>query len=125
MPLESMSIPSAVRFAAFLAASAVLVAACEEPAPTVNPTQAALTLDGVPVLCAPVIKQNVCLARAEVGMESLSPGHPPVRSIQVTCDADRCEEDEGAGQVRVFFTDGTHEFVDIAFGRTDQLPDLT
>ena len=122
--MESMSIPSAVRFAAFLAASAVLVVACEEPAPSVSPTQSALTLDGVPVLCPPVIKQNVCLARAEVGMESLSPGHPPVRSIQVTCDADRCDEDEGAGQVRVF-THGTREFVDIAFGRTDLLPDLT
>lgn len=38
--------------------------------------------------------------------------------INVTCDAERCTEDEGAGQVIVLFADGTREIVDIGFGRT-------
>jgi hypothetical protein len=97
---------------------AVLLAACEAPAPTATPTDSAVTLDGIPVQCAPMMERDVCLARAEVGTRGLTPGHPPLRSIQVTCNAALCDEDEGAGQIRIFFVDGTHEFSDFAFGHT-------
>jgi hypothetical protein len=96
--------------------AAVVLVACEDPGPT--DTQAQLTLNGIPVLCAPVFEEDVCLARAESGVISLNPGHPAIRSIEVTCNAERCDEDEGAGQVRIFFTDGTHVFIEIGFGRT-------
>ena len=102
-----------------------LLSACEgAPAPpspavgTVNPT-AGVSLDGVPVVCGDNLVLAECRSRADVALNhSLEPPHPPVVRIVVTCDAERCDEDEGSGQVIVHFNDGTRYVVDIGFGRT-------
>lgn len=78
-----------------------------------------MTLDGVPVACADGMRPEDCFTRARTGMLSLSPEHPPVSRITVTCDAERCDADEGSGQVIVQFADGSREAVDIGFGRTN------
>jgi hypothetical protein len=91
-----------------VAAIAVLVAACES-----------LSLGGIPVTCEPEIDEDACLLRAETGLTSLAAEQPRATQINVTCDAEKCDEDEGAGQVIIVFADGTREVVDIGFGRTN------
>lgn len=76
-------------------------------------------LDGAPVACAQEMGTKICLARARTGILSLPPEHPPVSTIEVTCDAEQCDEDKGAGQVIISFADGSREVVDIGFGRTN------
>ena len=100
------------------AAIAVLVAACV-PADIPTPTETGPTVRGFPLACAPAVEADECLERADVGLRSLVEGHPPVSRITVTCAAERCDEDEGVGQVLIHFTDGTREVVDIGFGVTN------
>ena len=78
-----------------------------------------MTVGGFPVACAPEMQEDECRVRADVGLQSLSEGHPAVSRITVTCSADRCDGDEGQGQVLVHFVDGTREVIDIGFGRTN------
>lgn len=80
---------------------------------------ATLSIDGVPLTCDPGLREEECLARAETGLTSLTPGHPPPSAVHVTCEATRCDADGGAGVVTVQFSDGTNETVDIGFGRTN------
>ncbi len=115
--MASRSTPFAASVVALLAA--VLVGGCGPPAETARPTDLPPNVGGVPVACAPDIERDACVSRAATGMASLSPDHPPASRITVTCDADRCDEDEGAGQVIVHFADGSREVVDIGFGRTN------
>lgn len=117
---------SAARTAAVLAAL-TLIGACgpfdtsPTPLPTAPaPTAPALTVDGVPVACADEMAPEHCLSRARVGLLSLSPDHPAVVQVVVTCDAEHCDAGAGVGQVIAHFADGTREVVDIGFGRTNQ-----
>ncbi len=115
--LASPSTPSAASVVALLAV--VLISGCGPPAKTAPPTDLPPSIGGVPVTCAPDIERDACLSRAATGMASLSPDYPPASRITVTCGADRCDEDEGAGEVIVHFADGSREVVDIGFGRTN------
>ena len=95
----------------------LLTVACT-PTVAPAPVEPPLSVRGIPVACAPNLDEDACLERAEVGLQSHSEGHPAVTRIHVTCDADLCDHDEGMGRVFVHFVDGTHEEVQIGFGRT-------
>ena len=89
------------------------------PTPAAPQPTAALSVDGIPVICGQHIGRAECASRADLILNhSLVPPHPPVVRIVVTCDADLCDEDEGFGQVIVHFNDGTREVIDIGFGVT-------
>lgn len=92
------------RTAAFVLVLAIL-AACE------------VNISGTPVSCQDIGEVH-CLERAQTGLLSLPDDHPPVTRITVTCDAEKCDDDEGHGRVILTFGDGTEEIVDIGFGRT-------
>jgi hypothetical protein len=76
------------------------------------------TVNGVPYDCPARMSEAECIRRGQASLISLEGPHPPVTLIELTCDAARCDEDEGAGQVIIHFADGTEEVIDIGFGHT-------
>ncbi len=116
MSETTRSVASSARW---VIAIALLFTACDSPDVTSTPSATPLNVGGVPVSCAPQLEADDCLDRAQTGILSLPSEHPEVTSLTVTCDADRCDRDEGVGRVIVRFADGTHEVIDIGFGHTN------
>lgn len=76
-------------------------------------------VDGLPLECQGNIQRPECIDRATSALtHSLPSGHPPVARVVVTCDAAVCDEDQGAGQVIVHYTNGEQEVIDFGSGHT-------